>query len=204
MSKYLHLRRPAKAPGQMFKIERTAFYDDWWARFGNADLRKAVEHFGIDTLRRSSCLDGFHNWLTEINFRGRRCVEIGTCKGMTALVLARHFQEVVTLDIIPDEEKRAIAEYCGIRNIRYLDISDNDEKAAIIKGLDFDAAYCDGNHERDAETDFSLVRKCGRVLFHEYWPLQPPIWELVNRLRECGTIQTHGTLALWTHRPPTN
>ena len=27
-----------------------------------------------------------------------------------------------------------------------------------------------------------LVKRCGRVLFHEYWPLQPPVWNLVNSL----------------------
>lgn len=198
MTKIIHLRRPNKQPDQTFTVTKSSLYDDWWTRFGNANLRRVIEHFGIDTFRRSSCLDGFDAWLSEINFRGRRCVEIGTCKGLTALVLARHFKEVVTIDIVPDEEKRAIAEYCGARNIRFFDVADNAEKEAIIKGLDFDAAYCDGDHSHDAETDFSLVRRCGRVMFHEYWPLQPPIWELVNRLRGYGTIQTHGTLALWT------
>ncbi len=198
MTKIIKLRRPNKQPDDVFNLENNHFYDGWWATFGTPDLRKVIEHFGIDTFRRSSCLDGLDQWLTEIGFGGKCCIEIGSAKGLTAIVLSRHFEKVISIDIVPDEDKKAIASYLGIRNIRFFDAADNSDKAKLIQSFDFDAAYCDGDHSHDAQFDFDLVSRCGRVLFHEYWPLQPPIWNLVNRLRTHGNVETHNTMALWT------
>lgn len=199
-SKFIPVRRRLKDDIVAF-MERSDELDQWWHRFGNPDLRKVFEHFGMEAFRRSSCLDGFSAFVSTAEFRGKRCVEIGTCKGLTSLVLARHFEEVVTIDIESDKDKQSIAEFCGIKNIVFHDVADNAEKGAVIRALgDFDAAYCDGNHAYDARADFDLVERCGRVLFHEYWPLQPTVWELVNRLRKLGPVQTHSNFALWTRR----
>jgi hypothetical protein len=85
------------------------------------------------------------------------------------------------------------------KNIRFITINDNAEKARVIKKLEFDAAYVDGDHARDTETDFALVKRCGRVLFHEYWKTQEPVRNLVDRLKTEGTVSTEGkALALWT------
>lgn len=193
-------------PDRRYAVEQSQEFTDWWEAWGNADLHKLYRKFGINLFRRSTALLGLDRFCRVQNFRGKRCIEIGTCKGLTAIILARHFGEVVTMDIFPDDDKRFFAEVCGLDNITFYDIADNTAKADIINQLDFDAAYIDGNHAEDTEIDFNLTRRCGRVLFHEYWPLQPPVWGLVNNLRQTGTVVTHGdSFALWTeHRGQTD
>ena len=155
----------------------------------------AVGGNGIISKSALNIRDGGGVFEKVLSEKSYRCaVEIGTCKGMTALVLSRFFDEVVSIDIVDDGDREAIASYCGVRNIRFVTVANNEEKAAVINGLTFDGAYVDGDHARDTVTDFALVKRCGQVLFHEYWPAQPPVWNLVNSL---GTVVTHGKLALW-------
>lgn len=166
----------------------------------DAQLANVFKVFGAEAFRRSSAWEPeFEHIIRTRGFKGKRCIEIGTYSGMTALVLARYFGEVVTFDIWPHTAKRTIAEHCGVKNIRFVDIKDNAEKAKLIAEIaSFDAAYVDGDHMRDTETDFDLVRRCGRVLFHEYWEQQKPVWNLVNGLRTSGTVEVEGKFALWT------
>lgn len=178
--------------------EEKLFYQRFAALMNNADLVEIFKAFGYGVFRRSSVLEGFETFLDAHGFRGKRCVEIGTCKGLTAIVLARRFGEVVTVDIVPDEDRAAIAALCGISNIRFETVSGNIEKAALINSLDrFDAAYVDGDHARDTASDFRLVQRCGRVLFHEFWPAQPSVVSLVNLLRAEDRVEIEGKLALW-------
>ena len=178
--------------------EEKLFYERFYALHRDPLLLSVFSHFGIGVFRRSSVLENFEIILGKTNFSGKRCVEIGTCNGLTALVLSRHFDEVVSIDIVPNDLKHEIAKFCGIQNVRFLDCKDNADKAAIINGMSFDAAYVDGDHIRDTESDFGLVRRCGRVLFHEYWPAQPVVWNLVSELKASGTVITSGKFALWT------
>lgn len=174
------------------------FYERFFALHRDPVLVKIVEHFGIGVFRRSSVLEGFSAFLEENDFRGDTCVEIGTCKGLTALVLARFFYSVVSIDIVSDPHQQEIADFAGARNIEFVTVRDNAEKAKIVSSLSFNAAYVDGDHARDTESDFALVRRCGRVLFHEYWPAQPKVMELVDGLRVDGRVVSKGKLALWT------
>lgn len=179
-------------------IDEKRFYDRFWALHADPELTRVMARFGYVVFRRSSVLEGFSAFIKAQGFGGKRCIEIGTCKGLTALVLSRHFEEVVSIDIQPDDEKHEIAEHFGRTNIRFVDVRDNAHKAEIIRDLEFDAAYVDGDHARDTLTDFDLVKRCGRVLFHEYWDAQLVVWDLVNRLRGQGHVATSGKLALWT------
>ena len=175
------------------------FYERFWALHGDRELLSVAHQFGIGVLRRSSVLEGFDKFLQQQKFGGERCIEIGTCKGLTAIVLARYFKEVITIDNATDPDKRAIAGFCGLRDrIRFFDIKDNSEKAEVIDGFKFDGAYVDADHIRDTEFDFALVSKCRRVLFHEYWDAQPAVKNLVDRLAKTGKVVTQGKLALWT------
>lgn len=174
------------------------FYERFNALHRDPDLVRVFQRFGIEPFRRSSVLEGFDAFLGSNGIRGRRCVEIGTCAGLTAIVLARYFEEVVTIDIAPHPQRYAIAAFLGVENVRAVEVTSNAQKAACVAALDFDAAYVDGDHAHDTEADFALVKRCGRVIFHEYWEAQPPVWNLVNLLRGSGTVATSGKLALWT------
>lgn len=177
------------------------FYERFNALHRDPQLVSVLKSFGIDAFRRSSVLEGFEAFIQRHNFKGRRCVEIGTCKGLTAIVLARYFREVVSIDVMPDKERAAIAKHVGATNVRFVTVADNVEKAKAINALTFDAAYVDGDHARDTATDFALVRRGNRVLFHEYWEAQPPVWTLINMLIRRGeNVVTEGKLALWTTR----
>lgn len=174
------------------------FYERFFALHRDPVLVKVVERFGIGVFRRSSVLEGFAEFLDANDFCGDVCLEIGSCKGLTALVLARFFYRVVSIDIVPDPQRMEIADFCGVRNVKFVTVRDNAEKAALVSSLSFNAAYVDGDHARDTESDFALVRRCGRVLFHEYWPAQPKVVALVDGLKSTGRIVTDGKLALWT------
>lgn len=176
--------------------EEKLFYERFYALHRDPVLLSVCKEFGIGVFRRSSVLEGFDEFLREQKFSGDRCMEIGTCNGLTALVLSRYFKEVVTIDVAPNNTKRAVAKFAGADNIKFVDVKNNAEKAKAIQALKFDAAYSDGDHARDAISDFELVKHSGRVLFHEFWEAQPAVVNLVHSLRS-GRITTKGKLALW-------
>lgn len=179
------------------------FWANFFPRFDalarDEQLLRIYDRFGPDVFRRSSVLEGFDSFLRFAGVRGQRCVEIGTCHGLTAIVLARYFDDVITIDVAPNDLKRVIAEYAGVSDrIQFLDVKDNAEKAEVIRGLQFDGAFCDGDHAKDTETDFALVARCGQVVFHEHWEPQPAVMELVRRLRaRGGHVVTQGKWARW-------
>jgi hypothetical protein len=182
-------------------LDEKAFYAVFPQRvnalLNDAQLLRVWKKFGPEVFRRSAVLEGLADFVKTTGFAGKRCVEIGTCNGLTAIVLARHFDEVVTIDIAPNDVKREIAEFLKVRNITFVDVADNVEKASVIRGLEFDGGVCDGDHARDTETDFALVERSGQVLLHEHWPPQPPVMQLVDRLSLTGAVVTAGKWALW-------
>ena len=205
MAEFFELIAGGRDPEVKFNIERDEFYNQWWEQRGTPMLRNVFEKFGVGVLRRASILDGpngLDGFLRKNNFSGKRCIEIGTAKGLTAIVLAQYFDEVVSIDIETDADKFLVADFCGFSNkIKFIDVTGNTAKKELISMLDFDAAYSDGNHAQDAEFDFNILRKCGRIVFHEYWPLQPPVWTLVNNLRRSpGNVEAEGLFALWTDK----
>lgn len=179
--------------------EEKLFYERFWALHRDPVLLSVCQEFGIGVFRRSSVLEGLDEFLQETGFSGKKCVEIGTCNGLTALVLSRYFNNVVTIDVVPNDVKVRVAAHAGVGNVMFYDVRNNAEKARLIKELDFDAAYADGDHARDTDSDFALVERCGKVLFHEHWEAQPSVINLISRLRAAGgTIRTKGKWAIWT------
>ena len=166
----------------------------------NAILRK----FGKTAFVRSSGCMEFEHFLHEIKAGGECCLEIGTYHGITAIILSQYFRRVVCVSV--DEErdrslKYEIVAYLGIKNIQFHDVHNNAEKRVIVDSLAFDFAYSDGDHARDAKADFDLVKRCGRVLMHEYWPLQPAVWNLVNALPQDQVRRAHfDCFAYWERR----
>lgn len=184
---------------QELLAEEKLFYERFYTLHGDPDLLRVFKEFGIQVFRRSSVLEGFADLIEEVGFKGHRCVEIGTHNGLTAIVLARYFTEVITIDIAPSTIKHQIAKRLGVVNIRFVDVRDNAEKYEVLSKLKFTAAYLDGDHANDTRFDFRAVQECGNVLFHEYWRAQEPVWDLVNELKRLqpGSVRTKGKFALW-------
>lgn len=147
----------------------------------NPRFLKVFQEFGIEVFRRSSIFHGLEDFLRLNEVRGKVCFEVGTWNGLTASVLSQFFDEVVSVDIAHNPMKREILDFLGIKNVRCIDIKNNAEKKNVLPKR-FDCAFLDGNHAEDTETDFDLVKHCGRVIFHEVWRFQSPVWTLVHRL----------------------
>lgn len=160
-------------------------------------LLAAYQRFGAEILRRSSVFHGLDKFLREQGVRGERCFEIGTWNAMTSVILARYFDEVVTVDIDHNEAKHKVLDFLGVKNVTCIDIADNLEKARVARSFSFDFAYLDGDHANDTRDDWEMSKKAGRVLFHEAWPHQPPVWELVHQLPPTELVFNGQGLALW-------
>lgn len=137
--------------------------------------------FGMRYLRGTAV--GFHNpdtsvlYSTEKIFREflgsrdiKRAVEIGTWRGVSTALIAHYAQQVTTVDITYYPEAMPVWMYFGIqKKIEYVVVENNEAKKQLLDRMDFDFAFIDGNHSHDEVAyDFELVRKCGRVLFHDY------------------------------------
>lgn len=170
------------------------------AILGDPPMLRVFEAFGVATFRRSSVLKGLARFLTEQEVTGARCFEIGTWNGLTAAVLSRFFDEVVTVDIAHNALKHEVLAHLGIKNVRCIDIDSNEQKADVAMSVAFDFAFLDGNHAKDTEADWALTKSCGRVLFDEAWPFQPPVWQLVNSLPPDEVVFGGAGLALWDGR----
>ncbi len=161
------------------------------------NLTRVYERFGIGPFRRSSVFHGLGKFLRQSEVAGGVCFEVGTWNGLTAVVLSRFFEKVVTVDIAHNALKHEILKHLGITNVECIDIRDNAHKAQVVKKTDFDFAYLDGDHAHDTETDFELVKHCGNVLFHECWPHQKPVFDLVQSLPDAEVSYGGAGLALW-------
>lgn len=153
--------------------------------WSNPLMEKTLRKFGTMAFARSSACMEFEAFLKRIGAAGGTCLEIGTYQGITAIILSQFFDRVICVSVDDDPRriiKRDIVAYLGIKNIRFFDVKSNAEKAKLIGDLDFQFAYSDGDHAHDAQLDFDLVKRCGRVLFHEYWAIQAQVFNLVNSL----------------------
>lgn len=166
-------------------------------------LLSAYQKFGGQVFRRSSVFHGLGKFLADNRVSGRCCFEIGTWNGLTAAILSRHFERVITVDIAHSAVKYDVLNHLGITNVECINIKKNGEKPSILRRIGpIDCAYLDGNHAEDTEDDWHLVKACGRVIFHEVWPFQSPVWGLVNSLPPKEVIYGGIGLAIWDGRGP--
>jgi predicted O-methyltransferase YrrM len=147
----------------------------------------------------------------------RTIVEIGTYRGCSAAEMAQYCERVVTIDLKHGKlehsgeafSREGFWRSLGINNIDLKLVKDDHEKALILADLEFDFAFIDGGHTREAvERDFALVRRCGNVLFHdaddnrlrETKPDAPnDVFEFLSTLPQ-EQLQFHDIFALWTVR----
>jgi hypothetical protein len=165
-------------------------------------LMKVYQQFGAKVFRRSSVFHGLGKFLADNEVRGKCCFEIGSWNGLTAILLSRHFDHVVSVDISNQKVKHSIIDYLRIGNVEFVDIQRNEDKQVVLqkiwkRGIKIDCAYLDGNHAEDTEDDWNLVKQYGRVLFHEVWPFQSPVWGLVHSLPMQQIVFGGIGLAMW-------
>lgn len=172
--------------------------------FANPMLKAILRRFGNTAFSRSSACMEFEIFLRRIRASGSVCLEIGTYHGISAVILSQFFDRVVCVSVDDRPRKlmkRNIIDFLKLTNIEFYDVQDNAEKAVLVKGLTFDFCYSDGDHTNDTREDFELVKHCGRVLFHEYWPIQVPVWNLVNSLPQHEVTRADvDCFAYWERR----
>ena len=111
--------------------------------------------------------------LEKRNQRYSAALDIGTARGMSALILAHWADHVYTIDIYKSEWVPRIWEEAGVadRITSFVVINDppGKKKAKVIAKITFDMAFIDGNHCRGGVLlDYKLAKRCGLLLFHDY------------------------------------
>lgn len=137
-------------------------------------------------------------------------IEIGTFRGVSSAEMSRFCDRVITFDLHSGRleqlgerfDREAFWQSLGIDNIELKLVSDDREKADIIAGLDFDFAFIDGGHDSvSVARDFEMVKRCGRVLFHDYdrrgVPGQDDVCDFIDSLPK-HQIEKMDIFALWT------
>ncbi len=102
--------------------------------------------------------------------RPKLAVEIGTLFGVTTTLLAHYSDHVYSIDINHQQLAAYISHYFGMdRKITNHIVKNDEEKATVLSKLSFDFAFIDAIHTYDCvKFDFECVKKCKRVLFHDY------------------------------------
>ena len=123
-------------------------------------------------------------------------VEIGTFQGVTSVLLAKYCKKLITIDIHSQADRYAIWDSMKIDNIDSYIVRDDAEKAEILKDIDFDLAFIDGNHN-NVIPDIEMCRKCGRLLFDDYddrWGVKKGIdatlsgFKVINKKNNTGAF----------------
>jgi predicted O-methyltransferase YrrM len=110
-------------------------------------------------------------------------VEIGTFHGATAAYMAQFAKHVHTFDIrnlydLATWDKLGFAD-----KITFHHVKDRDEIKKILKNIKFDFAFIDDDHSEKVRDSFELVRKCGRVLFHDIeHPKFPEVSKFIDKI----------------------
>ena len=186
-------------PGMEMHIEKL-LHSRMTSILSDRVLMRIWQRLGGEVFRRSSVLYGLDEFLTRCKVKGGTVVEIGTRHGLTAVVLARHFDHVITMDVEKSTYAQEVFSLADVSHkVMHLVIGSNEEKKEILNHhLVFDFAYLDGNHADDTMLDWGLTKKCGRVLFQEAWEWQKPVWDLVRSLPQDEVRYFHGSsFALW-------
>jgi len=130
-------------------------------------------------------------------------LEIGTKRGMSAMVLAHFAEVVITIDIVRDPLLDAVLATfnTGLQgHIAPVIVRNDHDKRLLVRRLDFDMAFVDGEHTyAGCELDFLITKKCGRVLFHDY-PCSSPehrgVGMFVDSI-DTGTVTAAPPFAWW-------
>ncbi len=142
----------------------------FWARVQDAAPDIKISHLSALWIRHGGgVIEGLLS-----GGKYRRVLEIGTFRGVTAAYMAQFVEHVDTIDLhraahLKGWNHRKFWDRLGVNNIDLHFIRNDVDKGKLIARLDFDFAFIDGDHsERGVKNDFSMVKRCGAVLFHDY------------------------------------
>lgn len=143
-------------------ISQAVFYDFVRSQFGELTILRSI-------LMEASDEKKFRDIIEII--RPKRVVEIGTAKGISALLMSVIADNICTFDILDYPEKYILWNIHNVNNkIQFYHCENNDDKKEELDKMDFDFAFIDGDHSFSGVSfDFGCVNKCGRVLFHDYF-----------------------------------
>jgi hypothetical protein len=139
-------------------------------------------------------------------------IEIGTFRGITSAWMSQFCDRLYTVDLLDGQVQQPLWKDLPMRGDiwKYLEIPDdkiwfqpvkcNNSKERFLKKINFDFAFVDGDHSYEGvKKDFELVKRCGRVLFHDYDKAPGkacPVRDFINSIKE-GTIETTKDFAYW-------
>ena len=181
-------------------------------------VKKIINKFGKDILKRSAL--NLPNGAEDIKYFMKKksiclALEIGTFRGITSAWMSQFCDQLITVDLLNGQfedykskfewantsSREEIWNYLGIKNITYRPLEDNQQKVVLSSVLDYDFAFIDGDHSYEGvKFDFDLVKKCGRVLFHDYDKAKGkdcPVRDFINSIT-YGNIETRTDFAYWT------
>lgn len=107
-----------------------------------------------------------------------KALEIGTCRGLSAALIAEYAKvHVSTFDVLTfsgDTPQRIWKDLKVGQKIKSYVRTSSFTKKELIDSLEFDFVFVDGGHLYESvEFDFSLVKRCSKILWHDYrddWP----------------------------------
>mgnify|MGYP002138125041 FL=1 len=184
----------------------------------SAMRQRIVDLFGQHALKRSilSIREGGGVMEHFLSGKGvRTALEIGTYRGVGAAEISQFVDRVITIDLDHGRleqlgeswNRQHFWSALGITNIDLRLVRDDAEKAALIRSLEFDFAFVDGAHDQRVRDDFELVRRCGKVLFHDVdrrgKPEKDYVYDFVMSLPR-HELELRDIFALWTDssKPP--
>lgn len=187
-----------------------------------SDVReRIVQRYGTHVLRRSALNIRGGAGVFERVLKGkgyRTALEIGTYRGCAAAEIAAYCQHVITIDLEHGRmeqlgerfDRAAFWKTLGVENVTFLPVRDDAHKRSVIDALDFDFAFIDGGHDGESvRADFDMVKRCGRVLFHDaddnrLRPHKPDapnaVYEFISTLPP-DEVEFMDIFALWRAEP---
>jgi len=149
------------------------------AEFSSPMRDRIVAMYGTDMLHKSIIsIRGGAGVLPALLGGGqfKTVLEIGTYRGVGAAEISQYVDRVITIDLKHGKlerlgekhDRHAFWRAVGADNVEFIAVEDDEEKAHIVRRLEFDFALIDGAHDHTVRNDFALVRRCGNVLFHDF------------------------------------
>lgn len=142
------------------------------AERANTLVKQLVEKEGEGIVAQSAVGGGLAQRLEATGRRWQTILEIGTLRGLGAIVLAHFAENVISVDVQEDPQRRDVMKWVprDIRNrIATVVVPDNEAKVILVRHLDFKMAFLDAGHtEGQVAIDFAITNRCGEMLFHDY------------------------------------